>query len=120
MYRGTRPASDPLPVGVRKDTRKHTKHPLRPTKKMVKEYLARPSDEAWRNFRTQYLTLLENEFKRDRKPFDKLAALATTKDVHIGCSCPTTTNPRIDRCHTFLALRFMKKKYPSLTVKFPK
>lgn len=40
MY-GHRPAyAGPLPEGIRQDTRCHTRHILRPTKEMVKTYLA--------------------------------------------------------------------------------
>ena len=119
MYRGPRPSSDPLPNGIRQDSRRRTKHPLRPTELMVKEYLAVPSEAAWHKFRKAYLNLLTKRFREDSSPFDKLANLAMTKDVFIGCSCPTKTNPRVDRCHTFLALEFMKSKYADLQVEFP-
>ena len=59
MYRGKRPGSDPLPNGVRQDSRWRTRHPLRPTEEMVKHYLAKPNEEAWRRFREAYLDLLE-------------------------------------------------------------
>lgn len=97
-----------------------TKHPLRPTETIVKEFLTAPSEQAWRRFRAAYVELLAQRFSEDRSPFDKLAELAKTMDVYLGCSCPTELNPRIDHCHTFLALRFMKRKYPSLDVRIPK
>jgi len=120
MYRGKRPPSDPLPNGIRQDSRWRTKHPLRPTEQTAKEYLASPSESAWRTYRKAYFDLLAMRFQEDRTPFDKLADLAMTEDVFIGCSCPTQTNPRVDNCHTFLALEFMKSKYPDLQVEFPR
>jgi hypothetical protein len=120
IYRVPRPPSDPLPTGVRQDSRWRTKHPLRPTEQMVKEYLASPDETAWGKFRKAYFELLTRRFRGDRMPFDKLADLATETDVFLGCSCKTKVNPRIDRCHTFLALQFMKRKYPNLRVEFPR
>ena len=120
LCRGSRPTSDPLPKGIRQDVRwRCTRHPLHPERAMVQEFLGAPSEAAWRKLRKAYLDLLKRRFREDRAPFDKLAELAKAKDVFIGCSCPTKANPRIDRCHTYLALEFMKGKYPSLTVKFP-
>jgi uncharacterized protein YeaO (DUF488 family) len=120
IYRGSRPVHDPLPFGVRKDTRKHTKHPLRPTPELVEAYLASPTEAAWRRFRSGYRALLQARFANDRARFDELAALAADNDVHLGCSCPTRKNPRVERCHTYLALQFMKTHYPSLDVELPK
>lgn len=117
--RRPRPPSDPLPNGVLQSTRWRTKHILRPTEKMVNEYLASPDESAWRKYRKAYLHLLARRFREDREPFDRLADLAMTKDVFIGCSCRTKANPRVDRCHTFLALEFMKSMYPALQVEFP-
>jgi len=119
MYRGPRPPWDPLPDGIRKDTRHHTKHPLRPTKAIVKAFLKSPSETTWRVFLSAYLALLEDRFGQDRSPFDELAALATDHDVFLGCSCPTQKNPRVDHCHTYLALQFMKDVYPDLDVRLP-
>ena len=119
IYRGRRPPSDPQPNGVRQDTRWRTRHPLRPTEEIVKQYLAKPNKEAWRRFCGAYVDLLKERFRAVRTPFDKLAALAREKDVFIGCSCPTKGNPRIDRCHTFLALKFMLSKYRTLRIKLP-
>jgi uncharacterized protein YeaO (DUF488 family) len=119
IYRGKRPPSDPLPSGIRQDTRWRTKHPLRPTEQMVTKYLAAPSEKAWRTFRKAYLALLERRFREDRAKFDALARLARDKNVFLGCSCHTKKNPRVDRCHTWLALEFMQRKYPDLRVEFP-
>jgi len=120
IYRGKRPPNDPLPSGTRQDTRWRTKHPLRPSEAIVKEFLAAPSEQAWSHFRTAYLDLLERRFTEDRVPFDNLAALAKATDVYLGCSCPTKLNPKMDHCHTFLALQFMKRRYRSLPVRFPR
>lgn len=119
MFRGKRPPSDPLPNGIRQDTRWRTKHPLRPAEQLVREYLAAPNETAWRKFRKAYLALLEERFRNDRTPFDRLAELATDNDVFLGCSCPTKINPRVDHCHTFLALEFVGRKYRTLQIQFP-
>ena len=120
IYRVPRPPSDPLPDGIRQDTRwRCTKHPLHPTREMVREYLRSASDAAWGEYRKAYLDLLRTRFRENRGPFDCLAELAMTKDVFIGCSCPTNANPRVDRCHTYLALKFMQDKYPALRVELP-
>jgi len=102
IYRGKRPPNDLLPSGTRQDTRWRTKHPLRPSEAIVKEFLAAPGEQAWSRFRTAYLDLLESRFIDDRAPFDNLAALVKSADVYLGCSCPTELNPRVDHCHTFL------------------
>jgi len=119
MYRGPRPSWDPLPKGIRQDTRKHTRHCLRPTAKIVAKYLAGPSEAAWMRVVWEYFAVIEKRFLQDRTPFDDLADLAMTNDVFLGCSCPTTRNSAWERCHTFLALRFMNKKYPQLAVVIP-
>ena len=119
MYRGKRPASDPLPDGVRQDTRKHTRHCLRPAAEMVVRYLADPGVYPWAEFERDYLRLLRERFSADRRPFDELARLAAEADVFIGCSCPTKKNPDVSHCHTVLALRFMRDRYPRLAVVFP-
>lgn len=85
----------------------------------MREFLAAPGAPAWRRFRKAYLDLLERRFRDDRVPFDRLAELATACDVYLGCNCPTELNPRVDHCHTVLALQFMKRKYPSLLVRLP-
>jgi len=117
MARGV-PASA-LPRGIRQDTRKHTSHVLRPTATMVEDYLAAPSDAAWRKVVKQYRALLEERFAADRRPFDELAELARTSDVYLGCSCPTKKNPDVRHCHTWLALEFLRARYPDLDVRMP-
>ncbi|MEP0846750.1 MAG: hypothetical protein HRF50_08010 [Phycisphaerae bacterium] len=120
IYRGARPPGDALPDGVRQDARfRCKKHPLHPPEALVKAYFAAPGEAAWQEFRRAYVAELERRFQEDRTPFDRLAALATEQDLYIGCSCPTKRNPRVDRCHTWLALEFMQGKYPGLRVEFP-
>ncbi|MEX0885835.1 MAG: hypothetical protein WD009_05285 [Phycisphaeraceae bacterium] len=82
-------------------------------------YLADPTDPAWRTFRQAYLKLLRERFETDPRPFDALAERAHREDVFIGCSCPTRANPDPARCHTILALGFMRRQYPDLGVQFP-
>jgi hypothetical protein len=118
IVRGKRPPEDPLPSGERQDTRKHTRHVLRPSSEMVVRFLANPTDAEWELLRRSYLELLERRFREDRRPFDAIAALAGEQDVYLGCNCPTKANP-VERCHTVLALRFMKERYPGLEVVFP-
>ena len=119
IYRGKPPADASVPVGVRQDTRKHTRHCLRPREEMVLQYLANPSAEAWARFETSYLREIQRRWEADPTPFDELAELAAAKDVYLGCSCPTSKNPDVNRCHTVLALKFMKARYPALEVEFP-
>jgi hypothetical protein len=119
IYRGKRPSGDPLPDGVRQDTRKHTHHCLRPSAKIVTAYLAGPTPQAWKRFAAEYEEILKERFARDRTPFDKLAEQATQDDVYLGCSCPTEKNPDVNHCHTVLALRFLQQHYPRLKVVFP-
>jgi hypothetical protein len=108
-----------LPRGIRQDTRKHTRHVLRPTAALVRDYLAAPSDAAWRRYAKAYRTLIAERFREDRSAFDELAALARTEDVYLGCSCPTKHNPDVRHCHTWLALEFMRAHYPDLDVRMP-
>ncbi len=119
IHRGARPADDPLPSGIRQDTRKHTSHCLRPTNEMVAKYLDDLSEQGWRRFRDDYLAMLDERFRHDRESFDQLRQQAKHQDVLLGCNCPTKKNPDVHRCHTVLALRFMKRKYPSLKVVIP-
>ena len=119
MYRGKRPPWDPLPNGIRRDTRHHTKHPLRPTRAVVEALLDSPSEMTWQVFRSAYTSMLEERFRENRSVFDELATLASDHDVFLGCNCPTQKNPRVDHCHTYLALQFMKQKYPDLEVRLP-
>lgn len=118
MARGV-PASA-LPQGVRQDTRKHTRHVLRPTEDMVARYLAAPSDAAWKRFAKEYRALLATRFATERDAFDQLAELARAKNVYLGCSCPTVHNPDVRHCHTWLALEFFHAHYPDLDVRMPK
>lgn len=118
MIRGA-PASA-LPQGIRQDTRKHTHHVLRPTAEMVEEALGHTENDAtWASFSRRYRALLDERFAADRAPFDALAALARVNEVHLGCSCPTAKSPDVRRCHTTLALAWMKQRYPDLDVRLP-
>jgi uncharacterized protein YeaO (DUF488 family) len=119
IYRGPRPGSDPLPRGHRQDTRWRRNHLFSPQRAAVEAYLSNPTDSAWKQFERKYLALLQRRFRTDRQAFDELARLARQEDVFIGCSCPTKRHPTVERCHTTLALRFMKKRYPSLSVALP-
>ncbi len=120
MYRGKRPTGDPLPRGVRQDTRKHTRHCLRPGKEMVQRFLDERKAYPWSEFKKDYLKLLRERREADASPFDELAAVATQQDVYLGCSCPTKKNPDVSHCHTALALDFMARHYPKLKVVRPK
>ena len=108
-----------LPKGVRQDTRKHTRHVLRPSEAIVEAYLAAPSEAAWRRFAKDYRKLLAQRFAEDRRPFDQIAELARETDVWLGCNCPTKKNPNVEHCHTWLALEFFRKHYPELDVRMP-
>lgn len=119
IYRGKRPAGQPAPDGIRQDTRKHTRHVLRPPTELVVAYLAQPPSISWEEFADGYLCMLQTRYEQARPSFDKLAQLATDNDVYIGCSCPTNKNPDVNHCHTLLALRFMDEHYPQLTVAYP-
>lgn len=123
IYRGKRDPDDPLPEGVRQDTRHRTSHCLRPAREMVESLLAADDNEkeaAWVSFERAYLALLEERFRDDRRPFDELARLAMDRDVYLGCNCPTSRNPEVAHCHTLPALRFMKDRYRRLKVEFPR
>jgi hypothetical protein len=119
IVRGKRPPGDPLPDGVRQDTRKHTRHVLRPDATAVREYLEDPSAAAWRRFATSYRALLDARFAAERAAFDGLAELARAGDLWFGCNCPTATNPDVRRCHTYLALEFFAARYPRLAIAWP-
>jgi len=119
IVRGKRPPGQPLPKGRRIDIRKHTSHVLRPDAELVVEFLKRPDAAAWSRYTALYLAELERRFAADRAPFDALADEARAGDVYLGCNCPTKKNPDVQRCHTYLALGFMKKKYPKLEVVLP-
>jgi uncharacterized protein YeaO (DUF488 family) len=119
MVRGKRAPGDPLPNGIRMDTRKHTRHLLRPPAPSVEAVLRDGSDAAFRRFARVYTAELEARFRQNRAGFDELAETARHADVYLGCSCPSRANPDVRRCHTVLALTFMKKKYPNLRVVSP-
>lgn len=119
MYRGKRPVDDPLPDGVRLDTRRHTRHVLRPEPAHVDAVLVDPSDAAWRRFSAAYRATLRERLAADPGAFETLAERASRDDVFIGCSCPTKKNPDVRRCHTVLALRFMAEHFPDLEVVLP-
>jgi hypothetical protein len=119
IVRGKRDPNDPLPDGERVDTRKHTRHFLRPETRSVEALIADPSATSFRRFAHDYEQLLAKRFAADRRPFDDLAERAQQGDVFLGCNCPTRWNPDVRRCHTTLALRFMKGKYRGLKVRLP-
>jgi hypothetical protein len=119
MVRGKPPAGYQLPGGIRQDTRKHTRHCLRPPAEVVAAYLAEPTDAAWRIFEAEYLQAIHERYAADPAPFDQLAELARQADVYLGCSCPTAANPDVRHCHTMLALRFMQEHYADLKVVLP-
>ena len=116
MHRG----KPPDVVGRRLDTRKHTRHCLRPTPEMVVRLLSGDPDYPWEQFRQDYRRLAAERFEQDRRPFDALAQLARREDVYLGCSCPTKKNPDVYHCHTVLALEFMHEHYPDLEIVFPR
>lgn len=120
IYRRRPSNVEPLPDGIRQDARYRTKHILRPTPEMVEQYLADPTEAAWHIFKEEYKALLKDRYQEDRTPFDQLAELAANEDVFLGCSCPTKRNPVVGHCHTYLALVFMREKYPALDVVIPK
>jgi hypothetical protein len=119
IVRGRRDAADPLPQGVRQDTRKHTQHVLRPSPDLVRLILDDASDAAFERFARGYISLLEQRFETDRRRFDALAELAGRENVYLGCNCPTARQPDVRRCHTVLALDFMRRHYPALLVHEP-
>jgi hypothetical protein len=119
IVRGKRDPHDPLPDGKRIDTRKHTRHFLRPESEQVSALLSDLNERTYREFSKAYNALLAARFKEDRAPFDALAEQAAHEDVYLGCSCPSSANPDVQRCHTVLALHFMKNRYPKLRVVLP-
>ena len=118
IVRGARPESDPLPEGIREDTRKHTRHVLRPPAPLVEAFLA-DVEAGFPEFRRGYERTLEERYAADPAPFEALAERAREGDVHLGCSCPTKHQPDVNRCHTVLALHFMKAKFSNLDVRLP-
>jgi hypothetical protein len=119
IVRGKRDPADPLPKGERVDTRKHTRHCLRPATASVEALIEAPTAANFRRFAREYRATIAQRFEHDRRPFDELAAHATSGDVFLGCNCPTAWNPDVSRCHTTLALAFMKQRYPALRVRMP-
>lgn len=120
IVRGARPADSPLPEGVRQDTRKHTRHVLRPSAELVAAFLRDPSSAGFERFRAGYLELLSRRFDEERERFDAIAEQAREGDVFLGCNCPTAKQPDVARCHTTLALRFFAEHYPRLRVRLPR
>ena len=119
IYRGRPPEGVTTPAGVRQDTRKHTRHCLRPPAELVASFLARPTNEAWEEFAATYRQVLLERWETDPLPFDRLAELAMRDNVYLGCSCPTKKNPQVEHCHTFVALQFMKERYPRIEIQLP-
>ena len=119
IVRGKRPEGDPLPEGTRQDTRKHTSHVLRPDADKVQAYLRAPGEAAWRAFTREYRRTLDKRWRTERDRFEEIAELARSTDLWLGCSCPTTKNPDVRHCHTFLALQYLEKKYPDLRIVWP-
>ena len=117
MYRGKRPEADPLPDGIRQDTRKHTRHILRPPEELVVGVLN--DTIPWSDFQKGYLDELDKRFTENSEPFENLANLSREENVFLGCSCPTKKNPEVSHCHTVLALQFMAEKFPGVPVRFP-
>ncbi len=114
MKRGVKAAD--LPAGVRQDTRKHTRHVLRPEPELVTRYFDGIID--WTSFCALYQAVIKARFRADPRPFEALAELARHNDVYLGCSCPTRRNPDVRHCHTRLALEFMQAQFPDLDVRF--
>ena len=114
-----RPDDDPMPDGLTPDIRAHRDHLLSPTREMVHAFLAEPTLEAWNALEKMYAEMLESRFVTRRDEFDELAFTAMMCDVFLGCSCPTKTNSDVRKCHTVLAIKFMKEKYPDLPIEIP-
>jgi uncharacterized protein YeaO (DUF488 family) len=120
IVRGARAADDPLPDGIRQDTRKHTRHVARPSAELVSAFLRDPSRAGFETFRSGYLALLERRFSAERERFDAIAEQAKEADVFLGCNCPTAKQPDVAHCHTTLALQFFAAHYPWLRVRLPR
>jgi uncharacterized protein YeaO (DUF488 family) len=119
IVRGKRSPEDPLPDGVRQDTRKHTRHVLRPSPALVEALLDDPSAASFARFERGYRALLEQRFAAERERFEQLAQLARRENLYLGCNCPTARQPDVRRCHTRLALAFLRERYPDLDVQMP-
>lgn len=120
IVRGRRPPDDPLPDGHRIDTRKHTRHFLRPDPQRVARLLEDPEDaDNVEAFRQAYRQLLERRFEQAPAQFEALAQLAREGDVFLGCSCPTKRQPDVARCHTVLALAFFAQHFSDVEIVGP-
>lgn len=108
-----------MPEGKRIDTRKHTGHVLSPEPELVEALFADLNAASFARFARAYRELLDQRFRKQRAAFDELADLARAEDVYIGCNCPTAKQPDVKRCHTTLALQFMREKYKGLRVVLP-
>jgi hypothetical protein len=106
-----------LREGERQDTRKHTRHPLRPEAEAVADALDGRID--WDVFADRYRATIIARREADPAPYDAIAELARERDVFLGCSCPTRKQPDVHRCHTVLALTLMAEWYPDLDVRLP-
>src|SRR3954453_16233446 len=95
IVRGKRSPDDPLPEGVRQDTRKHTRHVLRPSAELVQALLDDPSAASFHRFQRGYLALLAQRFDDERERFDELARLARRENVYLGCNCPSARQPDV-------------------------
>ncbi len=102
------------------DTRKHTRHVLRPEATLVDAFLKDAADDdRWNAFKRGYQALLSRRYAADAAAFEALAAQARDGDVHLGCACPTKRQANVHRCHTVLALHFMQQHFADLDVRFP-
>ena len=115
MRRGAK--AEELPDGVRQDTRRHTRHVLRPEREVVARYLG--GTLSWEAFRASYEATVRARMEEVPQAFDALAELARRGDLYLGCSCPTKANPDVRHCHTWVALELMQAAYPDLEVRFP-
>ena len=80
------------------------------------EALLEDVDAGWPAFRDGYRRLLEARWAEDPAPFEALAERARRGDAFLGCNCPTRRQPDVRRCHTALALAFMKERFGELEV----
>jgi len=115
IVRGKRPEGNPLPEGVRVDIRKHTKHFLRPTRQR-RGVPERPGRRAFRQFSARYDPTCRPVSPKNgarSTPCGTGRKRRRLPRMH----CPTRTNPEVTRCHTVLALGFMKRKYPRLPIR---
>lgn len=103
---------------VFKDSRKHTSHVFAPAKELVISYLRNPTLESWQTFQREYIRILRERLLSMPEKFEGIHRHAESGNYYIGCNCPTRTNPFLCRCHTVLALEFMKETYPDLEVDF--